>query len=330
MTGYDDGPDHTDRAADTDPAAREMEALFAAALADEPASDLSALSVLRAARSRTAATPDPAIDPVTGLPLVEVGQSLAEPDAGMGAPESEITDDRVTARVPTWMRWGGGLAAAAAVIAAVVFAGSMATSGGGTDSADDTAAGMAQADTAESDTAESAVGAEAGAEGSDSPAEGMAQADAADSAAADEMMAAADGDGAQHPADQRGGSWDYRWDPAQPAAIPGLTDAEWAAAIAALPAGTAVDHWSGPYPGRQGVRGSTIGFGSVAEVVHIWIDDRGEEPLAARPLLADGGYTIVGAAAGGRVVTVAATPEAMTVVTAADLHAIAEAVVAAG
>lgn len=304
----------------SDKVAAQLESLFALALADEPESTVTAASVLREVRA-----------------------------------ESEEAAARWT--FGDWLRaggwkWGGALVAAAALVGAVIVlpstmggAGSDSATAGASaemaqsyDGADEGAAGDTGSDDSASGQAYSMADADAGA----ADEAGAASADSAQAAAeapsAD--MAAESGDGsveesAEMPAERNGDTEEGGSDEAtgeepeiggpEMTAMPPLTDRQWDAAVAALPAGTTVTAQSlGGNPG--GVAGNLLvlsGGGSIQVVVE---RTGGTETFIDAQGLRDNGYLVADDETGGVRVTAAADPEAQSSVSQADLDRMAAAV----
>lgn len=322
--------------ADTDPTPEQVSALFAVALSGEPPSTVSAASVLREVRA-------------------------AETDR----PARFLSAEWFSRSSGAW-KWGGGLVAAAAVAGAIVLAVPQ-LGGSATDSAMSMpASAEAQADSALSAAADKAGGADARA-GSDTAADGSQEAapeaPAMAGALPDELMSAGTGgdmsaESAPQPsADSAGGTAPsaeaYSTASGGGAADsidvtrPPLTDAEWAAAIGALPPGVAGQRWDQALrerglPGSgSDVRGDHIGISNPELSIYVLAGpDTG--PGTDYPGPSDGkdtvgniaerlgnsGYVTVQVVNGTTRVAVAAPRAVLSFVPEAGLRAIADAVLA--
>lgn len=260
--------------ADTDPLAGELSAIFAAALADEPPSRVTAESVLREARGEKRS-----------------GRS------GFGA-------WLVSGRAPA--RWAGGLVAVAALVAAVIVVAP--TTRSGTDSAVTAASGIYDSSSGSSESSEAAqervaaadsAGGIAAAEAppesgeleSSSSSESSQQApeaytalsDAAgsdagetgsgDGSAGDATAASRPSSEAAGPASSAADTGTQSSPPGLPCSLPELTPEEWAAALATLPSDVATTRLQGALCQEGALRGNGIEVdrGAGKPGAHLWL-----------------------------------------------------------
>jgi hypothetical protein len=306
-TEYDDVPGDAPPPDETDPVAAELGAVFAAALADEPGSAVTPMSVLHAVREG----------------------------------RERRTAVRWRREWVAW-KWGGGLAVAAAAVAAVFIVGSSlgthdaSSTAGAASGASTGASAAAAADSGQPTAALPAQSAANSSAESGAPALGLVppsseKAQGSSGQAADSAAGAGSGTaGGAGTASESGESYAAAPSESVPCAAPPLTESEWDAAIGALPGNIVIPERFAAGCGTVAWRAGMVEVGSSQSAIEILVGAADEYPAGLVPSLGDRQLgPSVTASRGGTIVVVTATANSVTLVSHAQLVAVAEAVLAA-
>ncbi|OJV29537.1 MAG: hypothetical protein BGO26_14575 [Actinobacteria bacterium 69-20] len=310
---YDDVPGDAPPPDETDPVAAELGAVFAAALADEPESAVTPMSVLHAVREG----------------------------------REQRTAVRWSREWVAW-KWGGGLAVAAAAVAAVFIVGSSlgthdASSTAGAASGASTGASAAAAgDSGQPTAALPAQSAGGSSAESGAPALGLVppnstgpsgseKAQDSSGQAADSAAGAGSGTaGGAGTTSESGESYAAAPSESVPCAAPPLTESEWDAAIGALSENIVIPERFAAGCGTAAWRAGMLEVGSSQSAIEILVGAVGEYPAGLVPSLGDRQLgPSVTASRGGTIVVVTVSANSVTLVSHAQLVAVAEAVLAA-